>query len=182
MEYPILISGRPAGTLKRSQEGLYTLFSARLEKRPALWRLWLPGPEPFCLGLFRPDRGGHSLCRRMSRLEMARLPEIKEAAALPDGQRPAPPGQPGHSEGAPSRPGKAAGKDSPAPPPNDRGAAPPQGEGAARGLLWHKNPDGSLYAHEGQRLILALPAALRRPCAGVRLARIGGREYMLFKY
>ena len=123
MEYPILISGRPAGTLKRSQEGLYTLFSARLEKRPGLWRLWLPGPEPFCLGLFRPDRGGHSLCRRMSRLEMARLPEIKEAAALPDGQRPAPPGQPGHSEGAPSRPGKAAGKDSPAPPPNDRGAA-----------------------------------------------------------
>ena len=110
MEYPILISGRPAGTLKRSQEGLYTLFSARLEKRPGLWRLWLPGPEPFCLGLFRPDRGGHSLCRRMSRLEMARLPEIKEAAALPDGQRPAPPGQPGHSEGAPSRPGKAAGK------------------------------------------------------------------------
>ena len=182
MEYPILISGRPAGTLKRSQEGLYTLFSARLEKRPGLWWLWLPGPEPFCLGLFRPDRGGHSLCRRMSRLEMARLPEIKEAAALPDGQRPAPPGQPGHSEGAPSRPGKAAGKDSPAPPPNDRGAAPPQGEGAARGLLWHKNPDGSLYAHEGQRLILALPAALRRPCAGVRLARIGGREYMLFKY
>ena len=157
MEYPILISGRQAGTLKCSREGLYTLFSARLEKRPGLWRLWLPGAEPFCLGLFRPDRGGHS---------------------LPDGQRPAPVFQPGHSAG----PGKAAGADSPAPPPNDRGAAPPQGEGAAQGLRWHKNPDGSLYAHKGQRLILALPAALRRPCAGVRLARIGGREYMLFQY
>ena len=43
MEYPILIEGKRAGTLRAWQDGLYTAFEARLPPRRELTRLYLIG-------------------------------------------------------------------------------------------------------------------------------------------
>ena len=49
-------------------------------------------------------------------------------------------------------------------------------------LIWQERRDGSLVAKEGSHTLLALPARLRRAPQGADLRRIGGREYLVFRY
>ena len=62
MDYPILIGGERAGTLRESQSGLYTLFEAGLPEDPGgLVRLYVHGDgRSAYLGLLTPDGGAHS--------------------------------------------------------------------------------------------------------------------------
>lgn len=79
MEYPIVEKGREIGRLWARQEGLYTVFEARLPPRQGLTRLYLCGKgESRLLGVMEPRAGGCVLCRRLSRRE---LPAVIEYAA-----------------------------------------------------------------------------------------------------
>ena len=79
MDYPILIEGERAGTLRAWQDGLYTAFEARLASRRELTRLYLiGGGESRCLGLMEPRPEGLVLRRRLSR---AQLPPCIEFAS-----------------------------------------------------------------------------------------------------
>lgn len=49
-------------------------------------------------------------------------------------------------------------------------------------LIWRERRDGSLAARSGEGLLVALPAKLRSVPPGARLRRIGGREYLVFRY
>lgn len=162
MNYPILLSGYRAGKLNMSRDGLYTLFQARIPGVGGLYRLWLQGEgRSAALGLMTPGAGGLMLRRRMSRLEMEKLPgKIERVLALP------PDGKPEAAE-----PKKAA------EPPE---AGPP--EPARPGLIWQSHSDGSLTARDGKQKLLALPAALRRAVPGVQLREIEGRSYLIFRY
>ena len=65
MEYPIVENGKENGRLMARQEGLYTVFEARLPSRPALTRLYLcGGGESRLLGVMEPGDDGCRLCRR----------------------------------------------------------------------------------------------------------------------
>jgi len=46
---------------------------------------------------------------------------------------------------------------------------------------WHEGR-GCLFKRDGQGVIIALAAELSGPARGVRLERIDGRDYMLFRY
>lgn len=162
MNYPIFLSGRQVGKLNVSRDGLYTLFQARLPGISGLYRLWLQGSgETAALGLLAPGPGGLVFRRRMSRLEMKNLPGKFERALVlrpdikPKAERP---------KKTVEKPAEAEGK-----------AEPP-------GLTWQSLPDGSLTAGDGERRLVALPAALRRETRGVRLKEIEGRLYMIFRY
>ncbi len=174
MDIPILIDGEKAGELRIGREGLYTLFEARLPPAEGLTRLWVAGGgESACLGLMEPRPEGRCLRRRYSGLELKKLPARIEYACT---AKPAPPA-------APPAPG-AEEAESPAPEEGDTG--PPEAERAEAppeeaGLLWFSRPDGSLCAFDGVHTLLALPARLRRVPAGVRLLRIGEREYLVFR-
>lgn len=162
MNYPIFLSGRQAGKLNISRDGLYTLFQARILGASGLYRLWLQGEgRSAALGLMFPGPGGLMLHRRMSRLEMKGLPgRIERVLALPPDAKP---------EAWPSkkREEKPAG-----------GVAKPE----LSGLIWHSHPDGSLTAMDGDQKLIALPAALRKTAPGVRLKEIEGSVYMIFRY
>ena len=49
-------------------------------------------------------------------------------------------------------------------------------------LIWRARRDGSLVTEEGGHMLLALPASLRHAPQGADLRRIGGREYLVFRY
>lgn len=71
MDYPILENGAEIGRLYARQEGLYTVFEARLPRREGLTRLYLVGEKGVrALGLMEPGRGGCTLVRRLSRREL----------------------------------------------------------------------------------------------------------------
>lgn len=165
MNYPIFLSGRQAGKLNISRDGLYTLFQARMSGVSGLYRIWLQGEEGFAaLGLTAPGPGGGlMLCRRLSRLEMKALPgRIERVLAL------APDAQPEAAK-PPKQTEKAA-------------ESPPEPEPGPGERVWLRRPDGSLTAREGGRQLIALPAAMRRAAPGVRLLEIEGRMYMVFRY
>ena len=68
MDYPILERGREIGRLYAREDGLYTVFEARLPRREGLTRLYLcGGGECRCLGLMEPDGVSLFLRRRLSR-------------------------------------------------------------------------------------------------------------------
>ena len=73
MEYPILIGGERAGTLRESVCGLYTVFEAELpDMPPRLLRLWAHGEgESGYLGLMEPKDAGLILFRRTQRAKAA---------------------------------------------------------------------------------------------------------------
>ncbi len=83
MEYPIYENGREIGRLLARQEGLYTVFEARLPGRRALTRLYLCGEgEARLLGVMEPGAGESRLCRRLSRRELPTV--ITHASTSPD--------------------------------------------------------------------------------------------------
>lgn len=90
-EVTIYEKGLPAGTLRRRQEGLYTVFEARLPPSGELTRLTVcGGGARFCLGVMEPRHEGRFLLRRYSRAALGKLPVPIEYASA-DGTRPAPP-------------------------------------------------------------------------------------------
>lgn len=204
MEIPVYDGGEKAGRMEIRREGLYTVFETRLPAGPELTRLWLAGGgESAYLGLMEPGREGRTLRRRLSALELRRMPEKPEYAST---QRPAP-GRPAAEERpAPKDPeaertgggGEALPAPGPEPvPPAGPGEGEPEAEGETEeeapapaatgppaegpGLLWFSRPDGSLSAFDGRSLLLALPARLRQRPAGLRLMQIDGREYLVFR-
>ena len=85
MEYPIHENGREIGRLYARQEGLYTVFEARLPPREGLTRLYLcGGGERRLLGVMEPGKAGCSICRRMSRRELPAA--LEYASTSPDTQ------------------------------------------------------------------------------------------------
>ena len=68
VEYAIVEKGREIGRLRTRQDGLYTVFEARLPPRAGLTRLYLCGNgESRLLGVMEPRADGCFLCRRLSR-------------------------------------------------------------------------------------------------------------------
>ena len=202
MDYPILIGGERAGTLRESQSGLYTLFEAGLPEDPGgLVRLYVHGGgKSAYLGLLTPDGGGLALRRRLSALERRALPaEIAFASNVPEAS--AAPEAPAVLEAsdAPTPPdasGDGAGKELPSPAQAETGlhnilsppqttlsacpwpAPTPEGDGD---LLWLRCTDGTLRAFDGVSGLVAFPAALKRPVRGAELRRIGDADYLVFR-
>ena len=150
MEIPVLENETAAGTLRVAAQGLYTLFTARLEgEGKGLSRLWLAGARGGAapLGLLEPRAGERVLLRRLSRLELRALPPRPwKALALPAGSVPP--------------------------------ELPPPGEDRACGCSWLRLPDGSLL--DPDRGLLALPWAGGALPPGVAKIRVEGRDYWVF--
>lgn len=150
MELPILEQGRRLGWLRICREGLYTRFEASLPLREGMNRLFVHGGgESGCLGLLAPRGKSLILSRRLSRLEMEKLPNKLEYASLsPEGEKP--------------------------------GKRPPQPKEKPVESGWKARPDGSLVL-ERERL-LALPCEIDGSREGLRILRLGDREYLVFRY
>ena len=83
MEYPIVEKGMEIGRLRARQEGLYTVFEARLPLRTELTRLYLCGKgESRLLGVMEPGSGGCVLCRRLSRRQLPAQIEYASTEAM----------------------------------------------------------------------------------------------------
>lgn len=181
MDYPLLLGGEKAGTLRIEQQGLYTCMEVTAEAREGLLRIWVQGGgREAYLGVLQPEGEGLSLRRRLSRRELAAFPQVIEQAS--DQQLP-PQGvnitQEPQALALPLLPAPApALKSEPQPEPEPQVAStvePPT-------LIWQERRDGSLVAKEGSHTLLALPARLRRAPQGADLRCIGGREYLVFRY
>ena len=208
MDYPILIGGERAGTLRESQSGLYTLFEAGLPEDPGgLVRLYVHGGgRSAYLGLLTPDGGGLALRRRLSALERRALPaeiafasDAAEASDVPevaDATTPPDAAEVADATTPPDASGDDAGKalpspaqaetglhNIPSPPQTTLSACPwpaptPEGDGD---LLWLRCTDGTLRAFDGVSGLVAFPAALKRPVRGAELRRIGDADYLVFR-
>lgn len=156
MEYPLIISGERAGTLSVAQEGLFTVFEAQCSFRRELTRISVygQGREGY-LGIMQPWSGGLYLKRKFSRGQMKGFPETIEYAA--------PAGMNVKKE-------------------NAKAAAEHKKESEEEALCWYRMCDGSLIRRDGNSIIVALPARLRRHIPGTVLREIDGRLYMLFRY
>ena len=196
MDYPILIGGERAGTLRESKSGLYTLFEASLPEDPGgLVRLYVHGGGSSAyLGLLTPGGGGLALRRRLSALERRALPaaiafasDAPEASAAPESSdAPTPSDTSGDDAGKalPSPVQDEAGLHNVSSPPQTTlSACPwpaptPEGDGD---LLWLRCTDGTLRAFDGVSGLVAFPAALKRPVRGAELRRIGDADYLVFR-
>ena len=183
MDYPLLLGGEKAGTLRIEQQGLYTCMEVRAGAREGLLRIWVQGEgSEAYLGILQPGEGGMYLRRRLSRRELADFPQVIEQAS----DRQLPPREEVNitqetSEPAPEAPG-------PAPTPKEEPQPQPEPEPEPAStmeppmLIWQERRDGSLVTEEGGHRLLALPASLRHVPQGADLRRIGGREYLVFRY
>lgn len=156
--YPLLIDGRERGTLRVARRGALTLFEAEAEDPGGLLRLSVyGGGREGYLGVMSPAGEGRvALRRQLSRAALRGFPEEIEYAA-PAGAAPA------------------------VPEPEPEKAPEPE---SADGLVWYSSPDGTLSAHDGRRLLVALPADdARVPAwAGDVVRRINGRKYVVFPW
>lgn len=177
MELPILENGVPAGVLRLRPQGLYTRFEARLPPAPGLTRLWLLGAGGrACLGVMEPRREGRFLLRRLTRLELSRLPcRPERVLALPaEAAPPAPRARHGEA-------GSQTGRGDPLPPSKentDRPVAPLPAVTAGQ-PSWTRLADGSLF--DPARRLLALPCAPGAAPERGRKILPDGREYWLFR-
>ena len=163
MDYPLLLGGEKAGTLRIEQQGLYTCMEVTAEAREGLLRIWVQGGgREAYLGILQPGEEGLYLRRRLSRRELADFPRVIEQAS----DRQLPPREEVNITHKPSEP---------APEEPASTMEPPT-------LIWQERRDGSLVAKEGNYTLLALPASLRHVPQGADLRRIGGREYLVFRY
>lgn len=166
MEYPLYIRGQRRGELSVERDGLFTALEIWAESMEGMLRVSVygEGREGY-LGILQPRCGKLWLRKKLSRREMAALPEKIEYAA----------------EAGLKRPGEAAA--APEPPAKEKPTASPASHAEQEDeLLWFTRPDGTLRAFDGKHTIVAIPAKLRREIPGAVLKRIGGREYMLFRY
>ena len=183
MDYPLLLGGEKAGTLRIERQGLYTCMEVTAAAREGLLRIWVQGDgREAYLGILQPGEEGLYLRRRLSRRELADFPQVIEQAS--DRQLPTQEEVYITKELAESIP-----PPSPAPAPKTFDPAPtpepePKPESAIEPpmLIWQERRDGSLVAKEGSHTLLALPASVRHVPQGADLRRIGGREYLVFRY
>ena len=168
MEYPIIIGGEERGSLRVSQEGLYTVFEAELPGvYEGMHRIWLHGGgRSAYLGLLQPWSGGMYLRKKYSKSAMHSIPQIVERVSDEErefAEKPAPTAE--------IEPPPAQSCPWPAPEPEDE-----------QGLLWLRREDGSMVSHDGISSLVALPAKLRRGTKGAVLRQIEDREYIVFRY
>lgn len=191
MDYPLLLGGEKAGTLRIEQQGLYTCMEVTAEAREGLLRIWVQGGgREAYLGIMQPEGEGLSLRRRLSRRELAAFPQVIEQAS----DRQLPPQEEVNITQEPQEPEQTLALPLPAPAPTlepqpePEPAPPPEPEPQVAStvepptLIWQERRDGSLVAKEGGHRLLALPASLRHVPQGADLRRIGGREYLVFRY
>ena len=183
MDYPLLLDGERAGTLRVEQQGLYTCMEVTAAAREGLLRIWVQGGgREAYLGIMQPEGEGLSLRRRLSRRELADFPRVIEQAS----DRQLPPREEVNITHEPSEPAPEA--PDPAPTPEEKSQPQPEPEPEPAStmelptLIWQERRDGSLVAKEGSHTLLALPASLRHVPQGADLRRIGGREYLVFRY
>lgn len=167
-KYPLLIDGRESGELRVTRRGALTLFEAEAEDGGGILRLSVyGGGREGYLGVMSPSGEGRvALRRQLSRAALRDFPEHIEYAA-PTGAAPA--------------------VTEPEPGPEPESAPEPepgQDEGPEGGLIWYSSPDGTLSAHDGRRLLVALPADdARVPAwAGDVVRSINGRKYVVFPW
>ena len=160
-DYSILQQNKPIGTLTVTQEGLFTVFSARAKTGADRLRLTVCGERSRTyLGLMLPDGSGWlTLRKRLTRLERARLPEpilfaADETWDIPDAP-----------ESAPD-------------PPQAQKPSPDDG----LDVLWYSAPDGVLTTFDGKRMLIAIPADTPNLPRGAEtvLREIDGRPYLIF--
>lgn len=183
MDYPLLLGGEKAGTLRIERQGLYTCMEVTAEAREGLLRIWVQGGgREAYLGVLQPGEEGLYLRRRLSRRELTAFPQVIEQASdqqLPHREEVNITQEPEALAPAPALEPEPQPEPEPAPPEPEPQAAstvePPT-------LIWQERRDGSLVAKEGSHTLLALPARLRRAPQGADLRRIGGREYLVFRY
>ena len=191
MDYPLLLGGEKAGTLRIEQHGLYTCMEVTAEAREGLLRIWVQGGgREAYLGVLQPGEEGLYLRRRLSRRELADFPQVIEQAS----DRQLPPQEEVNITQEPQEPAQALALPLPAPAPTlepqpePEPAPPPEPEPQVAStvepptLIWQERRDGSLVTEEGGHRLLALPASLRHVPQGADLRRIGGREYLVFRY
>lgn len=154
MAIPVYLNGEPVGALSVIPEGLYTRVSLHLPLQEKALRLYLhSGEHTLPLGVPVPEGDMLTLTRRFSRSELGGFP-------LPP-------------ERADESPGVARPAVLPA-------SAPAAGE-APGGHDWQEAGRGTLLCRREGVTYLALPCSLRRRCPGLRLRRINGREYLIFR-
>ena len=168
MEYPIIIGGEERGTLRVSQEGLYTVFEAELPGvYEGMHRIWLHGGgRSAYLGLLQPWSGGMYLRKKYSKSAMHSIPQIVERVSDKEREfeeNPAPTAE--------NEPPAAQSCLWPAPVTEDEDT-----------LQWFRREDGSMVSHDGISALVALPASLRKETKGAVLRHIEGREYIVFRY
>ena len=190
MDYPLLLGGEKAGTLRIEQQGLYTCMEVTAEAREGLLRIWVQGGgREAYLGVLQPGEEGLYLRRRLSRRELAAFPQVIEQAS----DRQLPPQEEVNITQEPQEPEQTLALPLPAPAPTlepqpEPEPAPPEPEPQVAStvepptLIWQERRDGSLVTEEGGHRLLALPASLRHVPQGADLRRIGGREYLVFRY
>ena len=167
-KYPLLIDGRESGELRVTRRGALTLFEAEAEDGGGILRLSVyGGGREGSLGVMSPSGEGRvALRRQLSRAALRDFPEQIEYAA-PAGAAPA------VTEPEPGPEPESAPEPEPGP-----------DEGPEGGLIWYSSPDGTLSAHDGRRLLVALPADdARVPAwAGDVVRSINGRKYVVFPW
>lgn len=173
MDYPLLLSGEKAGTLRIEQQGLYTCMEVTAEAREGLLRIWVQGGgREAYLGIMQPEGEGLSLRRRLSRRELAAFPQVIEQAS----DQQLPPQEEVNITQEPQEPEQTLALPLPEHEPQVASTVEPPT------LIWQERRDGSLVTEEGGHRLLALPASLRHVPQGANLRRIGGREYLVFRY
>lgn len=163
--WPVMFGGREIGSLRAHERGAMTVFEAEAADPGGVLRLSVyGGGREGYLGVMSPEGEGRVALRRsLSRAALRGFPERIEYAA-PSGEAvPAP------------EPEK------PAPEPVSEPEPEPEPED---GLIWYSSPDGTLSAHDGRRLLVALPADdARVPAwAGDVVRYIDGRKYVVFPW
>ena len=163
--WPVMFGGREIGSLRAHERGAMTVFEAEAADPGGVLRLSVyGGGREGSLGVMSPSGEGRVALRRsLSRAALRGFPERIEYAA-PSG------------EAAP-----APEPEKPAPEPVSEPEPEPEPED---GLIWYSSPDGTLSAHDGQRLLVALPADdARVPAwAGDVVRYINGRKYVVFPW
>ena len=155
--WPVMFGGREIGSLRAHERGAMTVFEAEAADPGGVLRLSVyGGGREGYLGVMSPAGEGRVALRRsLSRAALRGFPERIEYAAPSGEAAPAP---------EPEKP-------APEPEPED-------------GLIWYSSPDGTLSAHDGRRLLVALPADdARVPAwAGDVVRYINGRKYVVFPW
>lgn len=163
--WPVMFGGREIGSLRAYARGAMTVFEAEAADPGGVLRLSVyGGGREGYLGVMSPTGEGRVALRRsLSRAVLRGFPERIEYAA-PSG------------EAAP-----APEPEKPAPEPVSEPEPEPEPED---GLIWYSSPDGTLSAHDGRRLLVALPADdARVPAwAGDVVRYINGRKYVVFPW
>lgn len=163
--WPVMFGGREIGSLRAHERGAMTVFEAEAADPGGVLRLSVyGGGREGYLGVMSPAGDGRVALRRsLSRAALRGFPERIEYAAPSGEAAPAP------------KPEK------PAPEPVSEPEPEPEPED---GLIWYSSPDGTLSAHDGRRLLVALPADdARVPAwAGDVVRSINGRKYVVFPW